>query len=148
VKEAQLNSLEQDLRASNDEELGKEELQNVIFAGNGYGHTPLGTLAGIKAITLDDVKKFVDENYNASNVVVGLSGDYPETLVQRLTADLGQLGAGPEETTIAQLPAIAARHRDLPRSSDSGDARGRRFRGAQSRAGLARRASRLVRPPL
>ena len=108
VKEAQLNSLEQDLRASNDEELGKEELQNVIFAGTGYGHTPLGTLAGIKAITLDDVKKFVDENYNASNVVVGLSGDYPDTLVQRLTTDLGQLGAGPEETTIAQLPAIAA----------------------------------------
>jgi len=108
VKDAQLNALEQDLRASNDEELGKEELQNVIFAGTGYGHTPLGTLAGIRAITLDDVKKFVEENYNASNVVVGLSGDYPDTLVQRLTTDLGQLGGGPEETTIAQLPAIAA----------------------------------------
>jgi zinc protease len=107
VKDAQLNALEQDLRASNDEELGKEELQNVIFAGTSYGHTPLGTVSGIKAITLDDVRKFVDENYNATNVVVGLSGDYPETLVKRLTTDLGQLGSGPEETTVAQLPAIS-----------------------------------------
>ncbi len=106
VKDAQLNGLETDLRASNDEELGKEQLQNVIFDGTPYGHTPLGTLAGIKSITLDDVKKFVDENYNATNVVVGLSGDYPESLVKRLTADLGNLGAGGEETTIAQMPAI------------------------------------------
>ena len=106
VKDAQLNGLETDLRASNDEELGKEELQNVIFAGTPYGHTPLGTLAGIKSITLDDVKKFVDANYNASNVVVGLSGDYPDTLRKRLSDDLGALGAGPEETTIAGLPAI------------------------------------------
>ena len=106
VKDAQLNGLEQDLRGNNDEELGKEELQNVIFDGTGYGHTPLGTVAGIKSITLDDVKKFVDDNYNATNVVVGLSGDYPETLVQRLTTDLGNLGAGGEETTIAQASPI------------------------------------------
>jgi zinc protease len=109
VKDAQLNGLETDLRASNDEELGKEELQNVIFAGTPYGHTPLGTVAGIKSITIDDVKKFVADNYNATNVVVALSGDYPDWLKQRLSADLGNLGAGGEETTIAQLPAINGR---------------------------------------
>lgn len=106
IKDAQLNALENDLRGSNDEELGKEELQNVIFAGTPYGHTPLGTVNGIKSITLDDVKKFVADNYNATNVVVALSGDYPDTLTKRLSADLGTLGSGPEEMTIAQLPAI------------------------------------------
>ncbi|MFP5247207.1 MAG: M16 family metallopeptidase [Thermoanaerobaculia bacterium] len=106
LKDQQLNALLQDLRNNNEEELGKEELQNIVFNGTAYGHTVLGTVAGIKAITLDDVKKFVDENYNASNVVVGLSGDYPATLVQRLTSDLRPLGGGPEEMTIAQLPAI------------------------------------------
>jgi zinc protease len=106
LKDQQLNGLKQDLRNNNEEELGKEELQNVVFAGTPYGHTVAGTVAGITAITLDDVKKFVDENYNATNVVVGLSGSYPESLVQRLTADLGNLGAGDEEKTIAQLPAI------------------------------------------
>jgi zinc protease len=55
------------------------------------------------------VKKFIAANYNASNVVVGLSGDYPESLVQRLKTDLGQLGAGPTTNTIASLPAIAAK---------------------------------------
>lgn len=106
LKDQQLNTLKQDLRNNNEEELGKEELQNIVFAGTPYGHTVLGTVAGIESITLDDVRKFVDANYNATNVVVGLSGSYPEALVQRLTADLGQLGPGEDEKTIAQLPAI------------------------------------------
>ncbi len=106
LKDQQLNALKQDLRNNNEEELGKEELQNVVFAGTPYGHTVLGTTAGLESITLDDVKKFIAENYNASNVVVGLSGDYPSTLVARLTTDLGALGAGSEETALAQLPAI------------------------------------------
>jgi zinc protease len=103
LKDQQLNALQQDLRNNNEEELGKEQLQNVIFDGTPYGHTVLGTVAGLKSITLDDVKKFVADNYNATNVVIGLSGDYPETLVKRLTADLGALGAGGEEQAIAQL---------------------------------------------
>jgi len=106
IKDQQLNTLKQDLRNNNEEELGKEELQNVVFAGTPYGHTILGTIAGIESITLDDVKKFAGENYNASNVVAGLSGDYPPTLVAELTSDLAALGGGSEETALADLPAI------------------------------------------
>ena len=107
LRDQQLNNLKQDLRNNNEEELGKEELWAVTFAGTPYGHTNLGTVAGLESITLDDVKKFVAENYNASNVVVGLSGDYPDTLRTRLTTDLAALGGGSEETAIAALPAIA-----------------------------------------
>jgi zinc protease len=103
LKDQQLNALKQDLRNNNEEELGKEQLQNVIFDGTPYGHTVLGTVAGLESITLDDVKKFVDASYNASNVVVGLSGDYPDTLKARLTTDLGALGAGEEEKAVAAL---------------------------------------------
>jgi zinc protease len=106
IKDQQLNALKQDLRNNNEEELGKEELQNVVFAGTPYGHTVLGTIAGIESITLDDVKQFVGRNYNASNVVVGLSGDYPPALVAGLTSDLAALGGGSEETTLADAPAI------------------------------------------
>ncbi|HYC59401.1 MAG TPA: pitrilysin family protein [Thermoanaerobaculia bacterium] len=106
LKDQQLNALKQDLRNNNEEELGKEELQNVVFNGTPYGHTVLGTIAGLESITLDDVKKFVEANYNASNVVVGLSGDYPSTLVARLTSELRALGPGAEETALAALPAI------------------------------------------
>ncbi|MBV8518096.1 MAG: insulinase family protein [Acidobacteria bacterium] len=109
LKDQQLNELQTDLRSANDEELGKEQLQNVLFDGTPYGHTPLGTIAGLQSITLDDVKKFIADNYKATNVVVGLSGDFPDSLVQRLKTDLGQLGAGATTTTIASLPAIVAK---------------------------------------
>ncbi|HEY0372670.1 MAG TPA: pitrilysin family protein, partial [Thermoanaerobaculia bacterium] len=106
LKDQQINALKFNLRNNNEEELGKEQLQNVLFDGTPYGHTVLGTLAGLESITLDDVKKFIDANYNASNVVVGLSGDYPDALRGRLTTELAALGAGDEEKTSAQLPAF------------------------------------------
>ena len=107
LKDAQLNQLQQDLRANNEEELGKEQLQNIVFAGTPYGHTPLGTVAGLKSITLDDVKRFIAGNYTRANLVVGLSGDYPEALVTRLQDDVTQLPAGAgAPRTIATLPAI------------------------------------------
>jgi zinc protease len=106
LKDAQLNALKQDLRTNNEEELGKETLQNVIYAGTPYGHTVLGTVAGIESLTVDDVRKFVAENYTRDNVVVGLSGDYPETLVARLKKELGTLPGGRAATTIATVPAI------------------------------------------
>src|SRR5215212_1735034 len=80
LKEGQLNGLKQDLRNNNEEELGKEELQNVVFANTPYGHTVIGTIAGLEAITIDDVKKFIADNYTRGNLVVGLSGDYPTEL--------------------------------------------------------------------
>ena len=60
LKDAQKNALAQDLIANNEEELGKERLQAVVFAGTPYGHPALGTLAGIDAITLDDVKALLE----------------------------------------------------------------------------------------
>ena len=84
MKDQQLNALVQDLRESNEEELGKERLQANLFAGTPYGHPALGTVAGIEAITLDDVKAFVAERYARGDVVVGLGGDTPPALVARL----------------------------------------------------------------
>jgi zinc protease len=53
----------QDLRSNNEEELGKERLQTNIFRGTPYGHVALGTVAGLNAITLDDVKQFAKTMY-------------------------------------------------------------------------------------
>ena len=50
---------------NNEEELGKERLQALVFAGTPYGHPVLGTVAGIDAITLDDVKDFVRRGLHA-----------------------------------------------------------------------------------
>ncbi len=107
IKDLQLNYLEQDLRNNNEEELGKEELQNVVFAGTPYGHTVAGTVAGLQSITIDDVRDFIARNYTRANLVVGLSGDYPDELVAELKNELAGLPAGEgSPKRIADLPPI------------------------------------------
>src|SRR4029079_4294274 len=59
LKEQQKNELLIDLRANNEEELGKERLQQLVFAGTPYGHPTQGTASGIGAIGLDDVRGFI-----------------------------------------------------------------------------------------
>jgi zinc protease len=103
IKDEHLNALVQDLRESNDEELGKERLQENLFAGTPYGHPALGTVEGIGSITLEDVKGFVRDLYTRANVTVGLGGDAPASLPRRLQAELAKLPAGrkPAPTEVA-----------------------------------------------
>ncbi|HEY5610723.1 MAG TPA: pitrilysin family protein [Thermoanaerobaculia bacterium] len=105
IKDAQLNALTQDLRANNEEELGKERLQQNLFGGTPYAHPVLGTVAGIQSITLDDVKSFVRENYTRANLTVGLGGDVPDELRAALEKKLSMLPAG---VSVAR-PALAAK---------------------------------------
>ena len=82
LKDAQLNALVQDLRSNNEEELGKERLQTNIFRGTPYAHVALGTVAGLDAITLDDVRQFAKTMYTRANLTLGLSGDAPDEMVR------------------------------------------------------------------
>jgi zinc protease len=94
LKDAQLNALTQDLRANNEEELAKERLQENIFRGTPYGHPALGTMAGIQAITLGDVKQFIARNYSQANLMVGVSGEVPAEVMDGLKAELAKLPVG------------------------------------------------------
>ena len=95
LRDAQRNALVQDLVANNEEELGKERLQAVVFAGTPYAHPALGTIAGLDALTLDDVKAFWKAAYTRAALTVGLAGDVPADLKARLLSRLGGLPAGP-----------------------------------------------------
>jgi zinc protease len=95
LKMRQLNALVQDLRSNNEEELGKERLQTNIFRGTPYGHVTLGTVAGLRVITLDDVRGFARQMYTRANLTVGLSGDVPDEMVRDLQARLHTLPDGP-----------------------------------------------------
>lgn len=98
LKAIQLNELVQDLRSNNEEELGKERLQQLLFAGTPYGHPTAGTVAGIEAITLDDVRAFVAAHYTRGNLVVGTAGNVPAHVVTALHRALTALpGGGPRE---------------------------------------------------
>ncbi|HWL38913.1 MAG TPA: insulinase family protein [Gemmatimonadaceae bacterium] len=94
LKDRQLTALTQDLRSNNEEELGKERLQVNVFAGTRYEHPALGTVAGIGAITLDDVKAFVRNHYTLANLKVGMSGDVPAGFTPVTSAILSVLPAG------------------------------------------------------
>ncbi len=108
LKEAQLNALTQDLRSNNEEELGKEELQIDVFHGTPYAHTALGTVAGINAITLEDVKNFATTMYTRGNLTLGVSGDVPPEMLRAVQASLAKLPdapATPKVAVHAELPA-------------------------------------------
>jgi zinc protease len=106
VKDAQLNALKEDLRSNNEEELGKERLQANIFAGTPYGHPVVGTVAGIQAITLDDVRGFIASAYTRAALTVGVAGDAPGELIAALKKQIANLPAGP---ALAAPQGIAGR---------------------------------------
>ena len=96
--------LAQELRESNDEELGRERLQASAHAGTPYGHPAVGTLAGLERVTLDDVKAFVRRHYVRANLVIGLGGDAPKGLQPALQAALGALPEGVKAAPTAVAP--------------------------------------------
>jgi len=115
LKSRTLNLLENTLRFSSDEELGKAVLYNDIFAGTPYGHIEPGTIESVKSITLDDLQKFYAAHFTRDNLVIGLGGGYDAALLARLQADLGSLPAGapapvpapqPKPTTSMQVTLV------------------------------------------
>jgi zinc protease len=94
LKSNQLAALTLNLRANNEEELGKEVLQNRIFAGTPYGHTVLGTVAGIESITIDDVRQFVATHYTRGNLKVGVIGAISDDVLGSVKTELAKLPDG------------------------------------------------------
>ena len=64
IKSQTLNYLENTLRYSSDEELGKAVLYNTIFAGTPYWPSAPGNGRGRESITLDDVRQFYRMYYH------------------------------------------------------------------------------------
>ena len=94
VKADTINYLENALRYSSDEELGKAALNQLIFAGTPYAHPPEGTVDGLSAITLADVRSFYEQYFTAGSATVALSGGFDDALVEKLGASLANLPAG------------------------------------------------------
>lgn len=90
------------LRSANDELLGLEAIQQQIFAGHPYGHAPAGTVSGVEAVTMDDVKAFYAQRFTRGSLLVGVAGGYPDGFVEKLTKKLAKLPAGTAK--LAELP--------------------------------------------
>jgi len=108
LKNNAINYLKVSLRESNDEELGKEYLYNIIYAGHPYEHNNVGTLSSLEKLTVDDVKAFYKANYTQANLVVGLAGGYPKTFPDRIKASFAKLPAGTSSMAKYDDPKLAA----------------------------------------
>src|SRR5882762_483881 len=87
LRDDAINFLKVSLRESNDEELGKEELYNIIYAGHPYGHHNVGRIASIERLSLEDVRGFYHDHYTNANLVTGLSGGYSKDFAQKVETD-------------------------------------------------------------
>ena len=83
------NAVVSTLRGGNDEELGKQALNALLYAGHPYEAPAGGTELGLGAVTLDDVRAFHAQHYTVSNVLVlGVAGGYPAGFLTRLEDDV------------------------------------------------------------
>src|SRR5262249_34130607 len=102
------NFLKVSLRQNNDEELGKEYLYNIIYAGTPYAHHSRGKLGSLDKITIDDVRQFYRTHYTQATLVIGVGGGYPKDLPKRMETDFSKLPAGTAPTTKFDAPKLAS----------------------------------------
>jgi zinc protease len=91
LKSRTLNYLENELRYSSDEELGKAVFYQFVFDGTSYRHLTEGTVAALNSITVEDVKAFYTQYFNRNNYVIGLAGNYPEDFPAKVDNELSVL---------------------------------------------------------
>lgn len=97
-----LNNIRNGLRNQSDEELGKVALDAVLYPNHPYGHFVGGTVAGLSAVTLDDVKAQWKRVFSQDRAVVGLAGAVDGSLEAKL------------KSRLASLPATGAPRVELP----------------------------------
>jgi zinc protease len=107
LKQDALNYLKTGLRESNDEELGKERLYNIIYSGTPYENHSTGRVSSLEKLTLQDVKDFYAKNYTRANLVLGLSGGFDQNFSNRLTSDFGKLAEGKRANRKMNAPKLA-----------------------------------------
>ena len=101
-----LDYVSKTLRGGNDEELGKWTLQVELYKNHPYGHVDRGTVQGLKAITLDDVKAFHKAHYALSALQLGAAGAADKALLEKVESNLASLPARGESSPELPKPAI------------------------------------------
>lgn len=111
LKKEQIDGLKSGLKASNDEELGKEVLYHKLYQGHAYESYNYGDLSDLESITLDDVKAFYRSQFTQAKLNLGITGALPSKVKSKMLQDLSTLPKGDEQRlTIADAPKLVGRH--------------------------------------
>jgi zinc protease len=108
IKAQRMNYLERARRYSRDEELSKDLLFWMAYAGTPYQHPPEGYVDSVRSITLDDVRAFHRQHYVRGNVVAAVGGGYPTGFPERVRKDLDALPQGTVTPVAAPAPKPAS----------------------------------------
>jgi zinc protease len=95
------------LRGNDDEDLGKQALGSLLYAGHPYGRPTAGTAAGLAAITIDDVRRFYASHFSRDRLTVGVAGGYPDGFAGSFAGRFAGLPAKGEP--LPKLPKPAQR---------------------------------------
>ncbi|WP_409151898.1 M16 family metallopeptidase [Sphingobacterium sp. BS-2] len=66
------------------EESIMDDFEDQVFKNTGLGHNILGLEDDLKAIEQDDIKRFIDQHYDASKIVIAISGNYSDKKVLKI----------------------------------------------------------------
>ncbi len=102
-KDLMLNHLRNTLRGTDDENLGKQALNAMMYENHPYRTTEVGTVEGLSSITLEDIKDFHKRIYTQENFKIGIAGGYPAELIKKIKMDFGKLPSG--KAAVVNLPA-------------------------------------------
>jgi zinc protease len=107
IKDDAINSLRVNLRANNDEELGKEFLEQNLYQHSPYEHYSAGTVSSLQKLTLEDVQRFYRTHYSQANLILGIAGGYTPAFLERVKKDFRSLPEGggfrPRENTLEPI---------------------------------------------
>jgi zinc protease len=95
------------LRGNADEDLGKQAMATVLYQGHPYGSPSQGTVAGLGAVTLDDVKAFHAKYFTRDRLIVGVAGGVPEGFAEAFAKRFEALPAkSPAAPKLAPAPKL------------------------------------------
>jgi len=103
-----ISDLEKRLRVADDEALGKEALEALLFEGHPYGHPVVGTSSGLRAITMEDVRVHIGRVFGQRRLTIGIGGAYPPELPEHLLRMLATL---PEGDVLSREPPAPAENK-------------------------------------
>lgn len=118
LKKEMIDGIKSGLKASNDEELGKEVLYSALYKNHPYESYNYGDISDLEALTLDDVKAFYNSELTQSKLTVGLIGAVPANLKAKMMSDFATLPKGEQSRlSIPDAPALKGHHATIVEKS-------------------------------